>query len=40
VHHLAELRKAKPQDPILAEHWEQLLIKVGLEAIAREPLLY
>ncbi|MGL5940312.1 MAG: DUF928 domain-containing protein [Waterburya sp.] len=40
LHHLAELRKAQPKNPIFAEHWEQLLTKVGLEAIAREPLLY
>lgn len=40
IHHLAELRKAQPENPILAEHWKQLLTTVGLEAIAREPLLH
>jgi hypothetical protein len=40
IHYLAELRKTRPENPVLAEHWEQLLTKVGLEAIAREPLLH
>lgn len=36
---LADLRRAQPTDPNLTATWEQLLDSVGLEAIAKEPLL-
>lgn len=36
---LADLRRSQPTDPTLTATWEQLLESVGLEAIAKEPLL-
>ena len=40
LHHLAELRKAQPENSFLIQHWEELLTKVGLEAFATEPLFH
>jgi hypothetical protein len=40
LHHLAQLRKAQPDNPFLVEHWEQLLILKGLEKIATQPLFH
>ncbi len=36
---LAELKRAQPEDAILADVWKQLLGSVGLEAVATKPLL-
>ncbi len=37
---LAELRSANPQDATLSQEWVSLLHSVGLDAIAREPLIH
>jgi Domain of Unknown Function (DUF928) len=38
LHTLAELRRAKPNDPLLANEWAQLLRSIGLDDIAEQPL--
>lgn len=39
LHTLAELRRANPNDPLLANEWAQLLRSVGLDDIADQPLI-
>lgn len=39
LHTLAQLRRANPDDPQLAQEWAQLLQSVGLEAIADRPFI-
>ena len=36
---LAQARQSQPNDPTLAKNWEDLLVSVGLEEIATQPLL-
>lgn len=40
LHQIAQLRKAQPENHSLAGYWEELLIKMGLEKIANQPLFY
>jgi hypothetical protein len=35
---LAQLRRDRPNDPILADAWSRLLDSVDLNTISREPL--
>jgi hypothetical protein len=35
---LAELRRDRPNDPVLADAWTQLLDSVKLDTISRQPL--
>jgi Domain of Unknown Function (DUF928) len=35
---LAQARHIQPQDPVLAQHWQELLNSIGLDEIADRPL--
>ncbi len=39
VSSLADLRQAAPTNPIVSTHWKELLVSVGLDQLAHQPLL-